>query len=320
MESFINIAIGLTSAIIAILGYKFVLNEKSRVSISYFIHSCIPLFDDNIKTLNDLKITFHGKDIHRNLILYKASIYNSGNQDISLPTDFPFRIILPPNYKWLQFNITAHSNGLAITHSDHAEVMSIEWNLLKQDEYFTFDSLLEYSEPSGDPEPANTIVYNLLSKISFNERIQNLKEVKEESLLRPNTRILILSIISLALILTLSFGFFAPNNYSSGYYQTINGKTGRVYFERLTDSTVIVTSDDFDHYPNKIYNLSEQKEFLYNNIQIKYKIDYTSLIPRILLIVLLIYILYEILLYLYKLKYYNRRIKAMKKFSQFSSK
>ncbi len=182
--------------------------EKRTTALGFIENKCVTLFSPLIDTVDGLKITYNRKSINNNLILYQATIYNSGVSDISNTLIYkPLTLKLPDEFVWKSFKIFDQSEGVNISHSIDGSDLKIEWDLFKKEEFFRFDTVIEnLNNDSEEQKDATEKITNTLAKrISFNDsRISNLQIVRQniksyESFLRWGKTFIYYTIIMLSL-------------------------------------------------------------------------------------------------------------------------
>lgn len=214
----------ITTIVIGYLGVKYTLKYRKKTNIIFLKNSCISLFKTIVRNLDDLEINFQGKKIDENLIIFRGTFFNNGNVDIDKSIIHkPLEIELPDNYSWVRHKIISASEGLNVELTLNGNKLIFDWDLFKEGEYITFDSLVEYKSNTDEEEPYFDISTGLLKKIIFNHRITNLKHVnKEVSILRPMR--LKGTILILAMLVLFIFGgvYISTNQYFFPSYKVFN--------------------------------------------------------------------------------------------------
>lgn len=182
--------------------------EKKTTALGFIENKCITLFSPLIDTVDGLKITYKRKSIINNLILYQATIYNSGVSDIADTSIYkPLTLKLPENFVWKSFEIFDQSESLSISHSIEGSDLMIKWDLFKKEEFFRFDTVIENlnSDSEEKKDVTERITNTLAKRISFNDsRISNLQIERQniksyESFLRWGKTAIYYTIIMLSL-------------------------------------------------------------------------------------------------------------------------
>lgn len=189
---------------IGYLGVRYTLKYRKKTDIIFLKNSSISLFKSIIKNLDDIEITFKGKKIDENLIVFKGTFFNNGNVDIDKSIIHkPLEIELPENYYWVNQKIIGCSEGLDVKLTQTDTKITFNWDLFKEGEYITFDSLVEFKSNSEKEAENTEISKGLLKGIIFNHRITNLKKInKEDSIPRPMGfgGMMLLSLIFLSMV------------------------------------------------------------------------------------------------------------------------
>lgn len=265
------------------LGLKYTLKYRKKTEIIFLKNSSLSLFKTIVKNLDEIEINFQGKKINENLILFKGTFFNNGNIDIEKSIVYkPLEIELPDNYSWVSNKIIDSSDGLDIELKQVENKLIFQWDLLKEGEYFTFDSLVEYKAQEEESENIN-IGRKLLKDININHRITDLKKIKKEnSIPRPTsiTGIFIMSIIILALVTSTSYYSFGQYLFPKYIVLTeVKSNSGAkfVSIKAIDEKTISFLDKDDD----EILTISKKSFPKYNlgTLKIeKQKIDYLNLI------------------------------------------
>ena len=247
-------------------------------------NTSISLFKAIVKNLDDIEIKFQGNKIDENLILFKGTFFNNGNIDIEKSIIHkPLEIELPANYHWVRHKIIDSSEGLEVNSQTNNNKLSFEWDLLKEGEYFTFDSLVEYKSKAENNDEYNVdIGKGLIRKMKINHRITNLKKVnKEDSIPRPMPfgASIFFSLLLLAFVsggFYISFGQFFFPSYEVLYEVAVDSQIHFVKFSAVNENEITLTDNSGNEI--KRFPKNELIPLLSNNIKItKAKINYWTL-------------------------------------------
>jgi hypothetical protein len=195
--------------ILGYMGLKYTLKYRKKTEIIFLKNTSISLFKTIVKNLDDIEINYQGKKINENLILFKGTFFNNGNIDIEKSIIHkPLEVELPANYTWVMYKLIDTSDGLEIKSILNGNKLVFEWDLLKEGEFFTFDSLVEYKSDKDDPYGSD-IGKKLLKNIKINHRITDLKNIRKEYSIPRPISIGGFIIISLILLGFVTGGFYA---------------------------------------------------------------------------------------------------------------
>jgi len=221
----------IVSLILGYYGLKYTFKYRKNTQIIFLKNVSISLFKAIVKNLDDIEINFQGKKISENLILFKGTFFNNGNTDIEKSIIHkPLEIELPTNYSWVRHKLIDASEGLEVDSKLNDNKLIFEWDLLKEGEFFTFDSLIE---SKNEGENFSDIGKQLLQDIKINHRITDLKNVvKENSVPRPMQTggVIFISLVLLGMIsggFYLSFGQLVFPKYD--IFNEINLQTGKQF-------------------------------------------------------------------------------------------
>ncbi len=200
-----NFLIGILGLPLSIFGIYITYKFRTKIQLHYYQHASISLLSTLKNDNSDLKIYFKNNEIADNIVLYRASLINTGLTDIDKSISYsPVTFVAPENFRIMDFKIVGTSTNVnGVIHYTEKEAL-IEWDLLKKDEYLKFESILEYKSIAKNKFiDAGSRFRN---NIKFNHRISNLREIKE---LKIEQRIPIWKKIILAIIIFIAISFFA---------------------------------------------------------------------------------------------------------------
>lgn len=175
----------IATIIVGYWGIKYTANHKTITNLLFFENGCISLFKTVVKDLEEIEIKYKGKKIDENLLIYKGTFFNSGNTDIDKSIIHqPVKVSLPKNYEWKKIKVIDQSKGVNILLEHNENELTFDWDILKENEFFTFDSVIEYKpQPDNDAKVIiKDITRHLSRNINFSHRITNLKSIEKEKL------------------------------------------------------------------------------------------------------------------------------------------
>lgn len=120
---------------------------------------------------SNIEILSNHKEIKDNIFLYQASLYNTGNLDID-KMDFysPVRIEFGGNQEILSANIYEKSEDIEANLSFENNLLTLDWNLLKNKEFIAFSAIVKISQNELNP----------IKDIRIKHRIKNVRSIKEK--------------------------------------------------------------------------------------------------------------------------------------------
>lgn len=167
----------LATVLIGFWGFRSNLKTRKKISLSFVEKEFIPLFKTIIKNFNSIEIKYKSESITENLVLIKACLVNDGNTDIDKLMIFkPVTISLPKNFKCLEQTITEKSENVNSHIKSMDNEITIFWDLLKTNEYISFDLLVEIS--TDKDFSVNDIKQNL-EYYTIDQRITNLNQINK---------------------------------------------------------------------------------------------------------------------------------------------
>ncbi len=225
--------------IIGFWGIRYASKHKIKTELLFIEHNCISLFRSIVKTLEEIEIKYKDKTVEQNLILFKGTIFNYGTTDIDHSiVHKPLTVELPVYFNWKKAKIIDKSEDVVIESNINKNELTISWDILKENEYFTFDSVIEYKpdlEQNGDNKETSNeydITRQLSRNIHFGHRITNLKSISKEKLRSKPMGFWGIVLISIYLLgLFGLFSYISINQFVFPEYD--------VYYEINKDSTTI---------------------------------------------------------------------------------
>lgn len=165
-----------SSLLIGYWGIWYARKTRSKTSLVFVIKEFIPLFKTITKSFNSLEIKYKGIHISESLVLIKASLVNNGNNDIDKSAIVkPISISLPSHYKCIEVTPTDISEDVNANISLDNNEIAIDWDLLKQREFISFDFLIEMTTQDIKSNGGE----NGLSSFKINHRITNVNKVEK---------------------------------------------------------------------------------------------------------------------------------------------
>lgn len=210
----------IVTIIIGIMGIIYTYRIRNIPKITFLEQDLFSLFESIIKNIDGINITFENIQVDPSLLMLKASFINNGTIDIdSSMVHEPLKIKLPENCKWKRVKITKKSPKVNINFKMGDVVTEFNWDLLKINEYFSFDALIEIIDSSKKPiDIDDKYTEKISEKISISHRINNLEKINKENLYysinkykRLKDRMFSLGAIIILGLLVLTFVFIFPD-------------------------------------------------------------------------------------------------------------
>ena len=266
--------------------------------------------------MEGINITFENIQINPSLLMLKASFINNGTIDIdSSMVHEPLKIKLPENCKWKRVKITKTSPNTNINFKMSDVVTEFDWDLLKKNEYFSFDALIEIiDDPKESIDIDNEYIKKISKKMSISHRITNLEKISKNNL-HSITKYTNIKNIPFPFILLLIMGFLfmvlilntnTPDNFLWNTHYIIKDlKNNNIEIELLYLKNDKIQIKSID---NKYKELLTIDEFV-KKYNIPLKVVYNSRSKYILLILLLIFLLAGIFSFILWLKIFPNMIR-----------
>lgn len=235
--------------VISIWGIYFI-----RKSKFYFIEKrSVKLYQDIVKSIDGLSITFNEEQIRENLILFSGSIIYSGHNDIKADEiDREITIYSPDNSaRWLHFEVRNSADFFSPEYRIEENKVIISRSLWKKDDFIDFSGLID--------SPKNNI------KISF--RIYNVNN-KIIRLKESNATFYKANAIAGMIALTLTF----PNNIPSKDLSKTQSQKDSLFHKRLEiDEKFFINERVIDI--NELQKIRQESEVRNYDIKVKNGLD-----------------------------------------------
>lgn len=174
----------IVTIMIGAMGIIYTYRIRSIPKITFLEHDFFSLFEEIIKYMDGINITFENIQVGPSLLMLKASFINNGTVDIdSSMVHEPLKIKLPENCKWKRIKITKTSLNVNVNFKMSDVTTEFDLDLLKKGEYFSFDALIEIIDsPKESIETDYKYIEKISEKISISHRITNLEKINKENL------------------------------------------------------------------------------------------------------------------------------------------
>lgn len=194
----------LGTVIFGFVSIRQAIKHKNKTELIYFNHSNTSLFNSVVKNIDNIDVTYKGSKIKENLILFKGTIFNTGNIDIdrNIVHD-PLKLQFPDTYRVLECKVVNNSDGLAINVDTKESILTFDWSLLKAGEYFTIEGIIEYLPKEDEKHDIPSM--NLSKEMKLIHRIKGLKDVRKEKLTFPTSS---QNVLALIIIMYFAFSIF----------------------------------------------------------------------------------------------------------------
>lgn len=183
MIAILMLSLAVIGIVVAAIGTLLAFRHRNRLRLAHVNEDCIPLFRSIVQSIDGLEISYRKKTIDPTLILLKGGFVNNGNIDIDKASIHePVCIKLPEHWRWLQAKITGSSRHVKGKCKIRDESnLEFKWDLLKSGEFLSFNALIKSPRVDKIEKDAKA-ADDLLERISFSQRITNLRRIKTEKL------------------------------------------------------------------------------------------------------------------------------------------
>jgi hypothetical protein len=251
--------IGILSLIAGIIGIYYTISSKSKSAASFICHSIIPIFPTFQEKFNKIKIQYAGNPISENLIYCKFSFINTSNLDITNDKiSKPLEIEFPSKYIIIECNTTERAtNDLNVNTVISKNRVTLNWDLLKQNEYVTLELFVDALDKTD-----LITVYNYSKRLNLNYRIANLNKIQllDYKSIKPNKNVKIITkAIPFYLGLLVICSLFAIGLYN-GINSFINPKISIDH--EITYPKTGEKVNDFKSFKEKVIFLNRDKKVI----------------------------------------------------------
>jgi hypothetical protein len=169
----------LVSVLFGIWGVFLVIRKRYPGELTLITNDCIPLFDAIVKNLPELTVLYGGEPVSQGLVLFKGTLLNSGNKDISPDmVEGKVALGLPEDFKWLSAKVVAASPNANVKVETEADALRFSTGLFRCSEYFRFEALAEVPIDDGGDGTHESAKSKLIDGIEATHRIADTRKVQ----------------------------------------------------------------------------------------------------------------------------------------------
>jgi hypothetical protein len=162
-----SIIIGIISVIATVVfgiwGIILVVRRKYPGKITFIQEDSLSLFNDIVKNMPELSISFRNQPVKENLVLLKGAFVNTGSKDIETSMIIEnIAINLPEGFRWANAKVVDVPNQVqakSIIKNDN--LLSFELGLFRCREFFKFEGLAEVPSDKTSNSPNKRLVNSL---------------------------------------------------------------------------------------------------------------------------------------------------------------
>lgn len=175
------------TVVLGYMGIRYTLQHRNYTKLTYLQGGCFNLFNSIVENLDGIEVLYEKNPVNKDLIMLKGTFINTGSVDIdSQIIHEPITLKLPMNCEWLKYKVVAESSDEEHQISDKnvscgicdRRTIKFNWDLLKSNEFFKFDALIQIATNIEEPEKEK-LVKDLVNSITINHRITNLGKVEK---------------------------------------------------------------------------------------------------------------------------------------------
>lgn len=230
-----------------------VVRRRYTNRLTFLIEKEISLFDDIVRNLPELSVTYNGAPVSENLVLLKGVILNLGDRDITPEmVSKPLEVVVPEGFAWRTAKVVASSEDVkATTAINDCQRLALGLGLFRRNEYLALEAVAEVSSAvpiSGAKQPQRL---RLSSQLTFQHRIADTAAVEVRPFPVPATRRLrfVAFIISIYILLISLLPYFSRYVFKDGefrYVATIGGRPVELQARPSSDGTIKLREPDGD--------------------------------------------------------------------------
>jgi hypothetical protein len=226
-----------------------VIRKRYPGKISFVIDREIALFEDIVRNLPELSVTFNGSPVSDNLVLIRFYLINTGEQDIAPPLVHQnLQAHLPNGYSWRTAKVVAHSKYVE-SQVDIVSPSTLAFNLglFRRDEHVAVEAVAEVPARNEEKSRRN----QLQNAISFDHRIADTSAVRSQAMPITMTRrrkaIAIVAPIYFSLCVAIPFMLSLKEGQFHYRHHSHDGGTEEFTAQPKSDGTVELCNIQNDH-------------------------------------------------------------------------
>ncbi len=156
----------IATIVIGIAGIMFAKKKQYRGEITLIEEEYISLFNDIIKNMPELQISYMERPVKENLVLFKGYLLNTGSKDIADQMVVrKLEIKVPEGSKWVRSKVVDSSENVNASIENSSDTSIIfDLGLFRCNEYLKFECLAEMLTSDNAKSPSKFLKKNIKVK------------------------------------------------------------------------------------------------------------------------------------------------------------
>lgn len=226
----VSIIIGIVTLAFSYLIYRIQKIRRYPGCLSFTITELFRVMGNTPGNYQKLSLTYGDYQVKENLLYIKLCFFNDQSYDCACPADAtPIIIKLPEGMKWVDSKVALQSQGVLPVVSIVSErELSVCFTLLRDDEFFSIEGLLESSIDFDKDELQNEIT--ITHRILNFDKIKKITVLSSSSIRRAKERLRFPAIYTLVLAIGATVASFSIDEVSSLKYIDKSSRVERQFY------------------------------------------------------------------------------------------
>ena len=226
----VSIIIGIVTLAFSYLIYRIQKIRRYPGCLSFTITELFRVMGNTPGNYQKLSLTYGDYQVKENLLYIKLCFFNDQSYDCACPADAtPIIIKLPEGMKWVDSKVALQSQGVLPVVSIVSErELSVCFTLLRDDEFFSIEGLLESSIDFDKDELQNEIT--ITHRIPNFDKIKKITVLSSSSIRRAKERLRFPAIYTLVLAIGATVASFSIDEVSSLKYIDKSSRVERQFY------------------------------------------------------------------------------------------
>jgi len=190
--------------------YLFI-RRRYPIRLHFVVGKEIALFDEIVRNLQELSVSYNGQPVAKNLVLIKGVLLNVGERDVTPSmVHKALEARLKNGFSWQTAKVVEASPDVSATLTiTSPKVVTFDLGLLRRDEHLTLEAVAEV--PLDEARPTDGHKQFLRDVIEFDHRIADAAPVKIQDMPAPipKRRLFMAKLFTIYLALVLSLSVWA---------------------------------------------------------------------------------------------------------------
>jgi len=229
------------------IGIYLTIKGLRKNQIHFVNKEVISLFHGDLQQFKDIKINYKNQPIGNGLLTLRGSFFLSSKKDLTSSDIYDkLTLKLPSGYSYKYIDLVKKSSRLKIKVQSSDDEAIFTWDIFKNNEFFHFESLVEFKNDIEENNNTWQIQNKLNSGLEVYHRIKDVESFqKDKKIEKPNS--LKSYILNLLLLLLFATGLIY-SAYDNHYGNKESIVANVSYNDQLSDMVINLKKGELDIY------------------------------------------------------------------------